>query len=215
MKRDGSIPLDKLLTFRSIRELTDSPKVLVDAAKLHCADELVINEKKDGIRRIVPFTLDKMKDHVPKSLYLFALPHNPKKYRYYTSTEEIRSMFVLTPILVTLRFRDERHPKTGKVIKRIPRGSAIVEFEKVAQMERVAADCLTRVNGKGVIPRRPLLLMPREEEQAKPPRLVHAMKLAEYLKQRENGFYPNDSFRRPAGMHGEYLNAFGSPNMYR
>jgi hypothetical protein len=45
MKRDGSIPFDKLLTFQSIRELTDSPKVLIEAAKVHCTDELVINEK--------------------------------------------------------------------------------------------------------------------------------------------------------------------------
>jgi hypothetical protein len=172
-------------------------------------------KKIDGIRRIVPFTMDKMKDHIPKSLYLFALPHNPKKNRYYTSTAEIRTIFFLTPILVTLRFRDERHPKTGKLIKRIPKGSALVQFEKVAQMERVAADCLTRVNGQAVIPRRPLLLMPRDEEPAKPPRLVHAMKLADFLKERKNGFYPNDSFRRLPGMHGEYLNAFGSPNMYK
>jgi hypothetical protein len=144
----------------------------VEAAKTLCAEKLVVSENNEAIGLVEPFTLAQMDDNLPLSLYISNLPHS--KNQYDVTTDDIRGLFKDAKItLVKLRFgfdenddseatndeqQDEKNAKSpGKKKKRrIPTGSALVEFETVQDLEKEAADVLTMKDGEKLQPKREL-----------------------------------------------------------
>mmetsp|Transcript_22497 Transcript_22497/g.53129 ORF Transcript_22497/g.53129 Transcript_22497/m.53129 type:complete len:573 (+) Transcript_22497:94-1812(+) len=74
----GTVPLDVLMRFNTIKKHSSKLEVLISAAKdLKLKDTLKVDETNLTVRRVVPFTPQNMKENIPKSLYLQNLPLVP------------------------------------------------------------------------------------------------------------------------------------------
>lgn len=147
---------DILLRFNTIKQHTTDPEVVLAAAK-SLDSFLVLSEDGKAIGLKEKFSMDKMDDNLPKSFFLENVPHD--EIRYKVGPEEIRKLFEAygKVALVKLRFhlpskRMEERPK------RVPAGSALVEFEAVEAFEKAAEEVLTTVGGETVEPKRKLEL---------------------------------------------------------
>ena len=161
-----AVPVEALLRFNTIKQHTDSPEVVVQAAKE--LDSILTVHDNDGdgalIGRVDPFTESKIDENIPNTLYLSNLPVEKNRYKH--TPEEIRQLFgdkASTIVLVKFRFGFQEHndvnaphkndneddilggsnspPHKGK--PRVPLGACLVEFENLPALEAAAAHTLT------------------------------------------------------------------------
>lgn len=170
--KDQKIPIEALLKFNTINKLTTSADDIVEAATTLCSEKLVVSENNEAIGLVEPFTMAQMDDNLPLSLYISNVPHS--KTHYDVTTDEIRNLFADAKIaLVKLRFgldeneesevaNEEQQDSTDtkspgqKKKRRIPTGSALVEFETIQDLEKAAAHVLTMKDGETLQPERQL-----------------------------------------------------------
>jgi lupus La protein len=163
--KDGSVPIENLLRFNSIKVHTTDAKVIVEAAK-RLEKDLTLNDDETAIGRAVaydPATMDSK--NVDTTLMVFNLPldgdsddakgktHMP---RYACTIHEIRSLFASygKVAIVKLRFarvnaqkikeEDDRRSKGTSA----PLGSAFVEFTTIEALQSAAADLVAAAEGE-------------------------------------------------------------------
>ncbi|KAL7574924.1 hypothetical protein ACA910_010751 [Epithemia clementina (nom. ined.)] len=173
LKDDGVVPIESLLKFNTVKQHTTDPKVVAKAVQSDAlSDRLVLTDDSSGIKRVNPFTLTAMDDNIPLSLVVGNLPIKKSgdgKVFYAVKGDEIRELFQQygEVALVKLRFgREEVYnpdsdlysPKNNHKLDKVPRGSALVEFEKLEALEMAAEDVLTRKGGVDVEPKRKLAI---------------------------------------------------------
>ena len=130
-KKALGVPVDVLLRFNTIKKLTESPDVVVQAAReldtiltVTTTDEKTQEKEdsasKDGtpasaasntlIGRVDPFIKAKMDENIPLTLYLSNLPTNKEQRRYTHTADDIRQLFGDNDhgiVLVKFRFRTD------------------------------------------------------------------------------------------------------------
>lgn len=150
-----AVPVDVLLRFNTIKTITESPDVLVQAARQLGSILTVLEGDPPLIGRVDDFTKNKMKLNIPVTLYLSNLPTNDKRYVH--QAEDIRKLFGDEPGIVMVKFcfrpvdRDEKDdkvvaspPHKGKQKSdKIPVGACMVEFESLEKIEASAVHTLT------------------------------------------------------------------------
>lgn len=176
------VPVECLLRFNTIKQHTKDPAVVVQAAKEFLSEKLIVSDDGKAIGVVVPFTVEKMDDNVPLSLYVSNLPVAEGK-KYTVTTEQVRDLFGEQGIaLVKFRFHrgDEKEGeeditdlqpsqqqqegeknkknKNKRSHGRVPVGAALVEFDSMEHLEKAAAETLTAKDGTTVTPSKILQL---------------------------------------------------------
>jgi len=182
----GSIPVEVLLRFNTIKQHTTDPGVIVKVVKTQMSDTLQMQNHDKDVARVRPFTDKLLNGNIPLSLYVKNIPAKEieletsrKKVKHYAvSIDEIRGLFESygKVALVKLRYKvsahsrdedhtddikveDPDHPPSKKAPRRkYPIGACLIEFETNESLERAAADVLTTKHGETVEPKRKLEL---------------------------------------------------------
>jgi RNA binding motif len=170
LNRDGEyahqVKIDNLLRFNTIKQHTQSPAVVVQVAKT--IPSLIVSGDDLAIGRKDPFTVAKMDENIPVSLYISNIPSYNSRYE--VSNEDVRNLFpdAAGIVLTKLRFGykeeevSEYTPRSrdrGTHNKqRGPLGDALVEFDTAEHMEAAAAEVLTVKDGEVFTPKRELKL---------------------------------------------------------
>jgi len=147
MLAEKKVSAETLLKFSTIAKHTKDKAVVLEAAK--GIDTLAVED--EFVSRVDPFTEAKFKENLPVTLYLSHVPNNGKKYS--VTLDEVRGLFEQygKVAIVKFRFRKSKH-------RNVPCGSAYVEFVDAAGQQAAAADCLTKVKGEYVTPKREIKL---------------------------------------------------------
>ena len=172
------VTVETLLRFNTIKQHTEDPAIIAQAAKA-LSDQLVVSDDEKAVGRVKAFSLDQMDDNIPVTLLVKNLPtreeeddNNRTRIFYDVSGDEIRALFQQygTIAMVKLRFQRSRHEsydddddlypskQVNNKRRRIPMGSALVEFESKENLEKAAADVLTSRGGDKLEPKRKLEL---------------------------------------------------------
>ena len=173
--RGGAVPVDVLLKFNTIKNITMDSDVIAKAVTTHLSDKLEVRGGGGSIARVKPFTESMLNENIPLSLYIKNLPTKEidNNLQYAVSMDEIRQLFEQygEVSLVKLRFKksaqsdDDDHTddiKTEteggrrKPRRRFPLGACLVEFENMESLEKAAADALTSKGGEPVEAKRKL-----------------------------------------------------------
>ncbi|CAB9497669.1 La domain [Seminavis robusta] len=172
----GTVPIDALLRFNTIKRFTEDPADVIHAVKTVLSDKLVVKDEGKSIARVKPFTQELMNDNIPLSLYVKNLPtkqNDRKQVLYDVQMEDVRKLFESygEVSLVKLRFKRSQHSdddnhtddikmedNEGKRLprRRFPMGDCMVEFEEKAALEKAAEDVITSKEGAAVEPKRKL-----------------------------------------------------------
>lgn len=162
----GSVPVDDLIRFNSIKKYGTDPAIVIAAAK-SIGDFLEVVESGKALARVKPFTTADMDGNVPLTLVVKNLPtgKNPKNQRYTryeTSVTEVTAMFEEygKVALVRLLFEKvlDRKGRTLYNKRGPPKGKALVEFASLESLQKAAAELVTYQDGKEVEPKKPLEL---------------------------------------------------------
>jgi hypothetical protein len=104
-KREGFVPIRFLLGFKTISQLAATTAEIVNACKCSCSSELELSIDESSIRRLEPFTKERLEDNIQRAIVLFHLPM--KNLKYTITTKAIQEAFeCYGPIsYVKLRFR--------------------------------------------------------------------------------------------------------------
>jgi hypothetical protein len=149
LKDDGRVPLTKLLQYPSIRKYTMSLDTISYVVQTMCQDVLTVTDDGRGIRRIKPITSDLLRDKVDQSLYLEGIPFDTKSLKYTVTAEDIEALFQKEISLVKLRYRPPRlEGEYGRKFRRIPVGTAQVEFRHMDDFQQAASEYLTYRDGQ-------------------------------------------------------------------
>ena len=96
----GTVPIEVLLRFNTIKKYTTDPAVIVRAIKEKLSEKLVLKDDDKSVGRVKPFTKELMSDNIPVSFYIKNLPtkeeendHGKKIVQYATSVDELRKFF--------------------------------------------------------------------------------------------------------------------------
>jgi RNA recognition motif-containing protein len=157
--KDGSVPIENLLRFNSIKVHTTDAKVLVEAAK-RLEKELTLNADETAIGRAVaydPATMDSK--NVDTTLMVSNLPldgdSDDAKTRYGCTIDQIRSLFASygKVAIVKLRFARANTQKIKEEDRRskgtsAPLGSAFVEFTTTEALQSAVADLVAAAEGE-------------------------------------------------------------------
>eukprot|EP00126_Sphaerothecum_destruens_P013087 Sdes_comp22390_c0_seq1m20856 len=130
-ENDGWVPVETLLTFKRLRQLTEKPSEIVDALRLSESGLLEIDEEGTKVKRSKAPESDILKQAL-QSVYI-------KGFKETSTLEEIESFLeenIKDKKILCVRMR--RIP-TSKVFK----GSVFVEFSSVKEAEEVASMSLT------------------------------------------------------------------------
>lgn len=177
----GSVPVESLLRFNTIKKYTSDPEIVAKAVKEHLSEKLKLQDDDKAVARVKPFTKDLLSENIPLSLYVENLPvkevegHNGRKNVVYdVAIDDIRKLFEQygEVTLVKLRFKSSAYSKdddhtddikteekdTGgrKPRRRYPFKSCLVEFENREAQAKAAEDVLTLKDGEKVEPKRKL-----------------------------------------------------------
>jgi len=177
---EHTVPIDVLLRFNTIKQHTEDPELVKKAVKDESLkDRILLTEDTASIKRVDPFTMDRMDDNIALTLVVDNLPTKTQedgKVFYDVKTEEIRELFAQygEVALVKLRFGprtsggeaddgdDLQSPSKNNSRKmsgpRMPRGSALVEFEAEKDCQAAADETLTKKEGEDVTPKRKLTI---------------------------------------------------------
>lgn len=169
LKDDGEypnqIPVETLLRFNTIKQNTTDPEVVAKAAKL-LPDILTVSEDGKAIGRVNKFTLSQMDDNIPLTLYISDIPLDKDGKKYECSPEDLRKLFEPygKVTIVKLKFKkadggkDSSSRRTNE-----PLGSANVEFETIEDMEKAAAETLTKDGEWNIVePKKKLVINDQE-----------------------------------------------------
>ena len=174
LKDDGIVPIEVLLKFNTIKQHTTDPALVAKAAQSdRLSDRIMLTDDSLGVKRVKPFTLTAMDDNIPLSLVVGNLPtekDDKGRDHYAVDGDAIRKLFEQygEVALVKLRYgakdvsnpdsdlysTDPKGPKKG----RLPRGSALVEFEDEEALKSAATEVLTKQHGLDVEPKRTLAI---------------------------------------------------------
>jgi len=164
----GSISVETMLRFKTIKAISGDPADLVKAAEDESLKDLIsVNQDKNRMRRVTQFDYKKsLAEGANRSLYVKNLPlkqQNGNRGRdfkpgYDTSVREIINIF--EPYgkvsFVKLNYRPEEDggrnhgPSNRKNQKWIPTGGAFVEFDTMEGMGKACADLLVETSSENV-----------------------------------------------------------------
>jgi len=130
LEGDGTVPVETLLKFNTIKKHTTDPQALVNAAKE--LNTLKVSEDDKTVSRVDPFTKELMEANVPLTLHIDNLP--VKDHKYECTADEIREAFSKfgKVNLVKLLF-------AGKSRRAV--GGAYVEFAEKSAADAAIAEC--------------------------------------------------------------------------
>jgi len=158
---EKAVAIDALLRFNTIRKYTENRATLIQAAK-ELRDILVVDEVKMTINRTSPFTKDMMDQNIPKSVCVKNLPVNESN-KYDFEVEELRALFEKygEVSLVKLNFSSNPEksnnnyygPSDRQKRRKFPIGTAMVEFQKQEDLDKIAEAFLTTKGGEKVEPK--------------------------------------------------------------
>lgn len=155
----GSVPIEALLRFNSIKCHTTDAAVVAKAVK-SMDDFLKLEDNEKAVARVNAFTASQMDDNIPVSLFVMDLPmtdeEDPKKAKYDVSIDELKAMFEPYGEIALIKLQYKQELEGRKVRRGKPSGSARVEYTKVDSLEKAAADCLTIKDGETIEPKKAL-----------------------------------------------------------
>lgn len=190
----GSVPIQTLLKFNSIKSHTDDVAIIVEATKT-LAENLKLENDDTSIARVKPFKLSDMDANIPLSLFVTNLPvsegdASSAKLRYTVTVDAVKELFTPYGDVALVKFKykplggddnneDNEKYKAPDRRKRvfIPAGSAQVEFKKMEDLEKAAADLCTTVDGEKSEPPKKTLQLGINT--------LDVMPLQEYINQRK------------------------------
>jgi len=133
----GFCEIDTLLKFNTIKKLTTDPAVIAEAAGT--LKHLKLNENKNSIARVEPFTADMLSDNIKVSLRISDIPikEGGDGSEYANTRDEIGELFKEfgKVAMVRLQTMFDRHTK-----QRVALGKGFVEFESTEDMEKATAE---------------------------------------------------------------------------
>lgn len=154
--RKNGVPVKALLRFNTIKKLTTSPAAIVQAVKMLCSDTLIVMDRYDyAIGRREPFTMAKINDNIPLSLYVYNLPHDTT---YKVTVDDIKNLFDSEIARVTFRYHRGDPLTTPSTTSGNPLGAAMVEFQNIEDLQKAAAEFVTMKKEEPVEPKRTLKL---------------------------------------------------------
>ncbi|KAG7364383.1 RNA binding motif-containing protein [Nitzschia inconspicua] len=199
---DKAVPVEVMMRFNTIKKFSEKPEVVVKAAK-ELSDLLIVDEDKSMIRRVKPFTNDMMKENLHLSLHVKNLPvkeeeaageddDNKNVVKTYNVTiDEVRALFEKYGdiALIKLQFVTEDNGKHGeadssKKRRKIPAGTALVEFHDLEELKKAAEATLTIKDGEKVEPKEKVIL-PAVDNRKEPIEL-EVMLLSEFVQSKRN-----------------------------
>jgi hypothetical protein len=151
IKQNGSITLQQLLTFPTIKNISTDKQLLAKAAA-ELKDEIAYDEEKEELRRIIPFDYETMKDGSHLSLCCKNVPlteaealtngeeENATKQHYAVTRDELKALFEPYGKVGIVKFRFGR--RGGGEAH--PLGMAIIEFESEEGVEKATAELLPK-----------------------------------------------------------------------
>jgi len=144
--KDKQVPVGVLLRFNTIKKHTTSPAVVAAAAQ-ELSDTLALNESKNAISRVTPFTAALMDENIPKSLIVQNLPMKEEDglKRYTCTVADLRAPFAKFGEVAMVDLKFHRVDK-----KRQANGNAMIEFETKESLEKAAEALLTIKDGETV-----------------------------------------------------------------
>lgn len=144
----GSLDATKLLNFHSIKEHTSEIETVLEAAKT-LPDLLVVSEN-NRISRKTPMTKSQLDDNIPLSLLVSNLPVENQKYN--VSVADIKTLFESYGNVTLTRLKwkpaksaggEKNQDKDKKKRRQMEAaGSCVVEFEKLEELEKAAAELI-------------------------------------------------------------------------
>eukprot|EP00934_Nitzschia_sp_Nitz4_P008901 Nitzschia sp. Nitz4//scaffold4_size323378//29743//30882//NITZ4_000616-RA/size323378-processed-gene-0.327-mRNA-1//-1//CDS//3329553267//8891//frame0 len=139
------VPIDSLLRFNTIKFHTTDASIVAKAAK-ELSESLTLDDKETAIGRVVEFTQEMMDGHIPKSLQVKGLPlkqkdADEKEKQYAVSVDQVRELFQPYGEVALVKLIWGFDGDKGK--KKVPIGSAIVEFESEEALQKAAEATLT------------------------------------------------------------------------
>jgi hypothetical protein len=159
----GSVPIETLLKFNSIKTHTEDPSVIVEATKT-LADDLKLEDDDTCISRVKPFKLADMDANIPLSLFVSNLPVSEVekgKPRYAVTVDAVKELFATYGECALVKFKykpadgqdnEEGNDKYKAPDKRkkvfIPTGTAQIEFAKMEYLEKAAAELCPTKDGE-------------------------------------------------------------------
>jgi hypothetical protein len=150
MKENGCITLEQLLKFQTIKSISTDKQLLAKAAA-ELKDEIVYDEEKEELRRVVPFDWDTMGDGSHLSLCCKNVPLSEEeksdgekafygtKQEYAVTRDELKMLFEPYGRVGIVKLRFGR--REGQAY---PLGMAIIEFEDEEGMKKASAELLPK-----------------------------------------------------------------------
>lgn len=191
----GSVPIQTLLKFNSIKSHTEDAAIIVEATKT-LVENLKLENDDTCIARVKPFKLSDMDANIPLSLFVTNLPVSEgdapsAKLRYTVTVEAVKELFTPYGDVALVKFKykplegdDDKNQDNNKYNapdrrKRVfvPAGSAQVEFKKMEDLEKAAAELCTTMDGEKSEPPKKTLQMGSNTLDVVP--------LQEYINQRK------------------------------
>jgi hypothetical protein len=124
-----------------------------------CQDILTVSDDGRGIRRINPLNSDDLRDKVDQTLYLGGIPFDTKSLQYTVTAGDVESLFQYEIAIVKLRYRPPRlKGEYGRKFRRVPVGTAQVEFQHMEDFQHAASELLTYKDGQVHTPAKDLQL---------------------------------------------------------
>mmetsp|Transcript_22931 Transcript_22931/g.35292 ORF Transcript_22931/g.35292 Transcript_22931/m.35292 type:complete len:358 (-) Transcript_22931:132-1205(-) len=135
-KNDGYIQLDKLMTFNTIKKITDDAQKAIEVVESMPA-LLKLNEAKDAVGRVTAFDKSKKVDNLPLSLFVEDLPIADDGLHYAVKRSDLKEAFEAVKEgnkVTIIRLRFDKANKDSNT-SATPIGSAFVEFESAEMMD--------------------------------------------------------------------------------
>lgn len=190
----GQVKGEVLLRFNTIKQYTKDVDVVMAAART--VDYLQVSEDGKAIGRKDPFTKEKMDEDLSISFMVENIPADETDYK--VSMDDVRELFAKFGRVMIVKFRfnfpskkhgDDPSNNGSESKKRVPAGSALVEFETEADLQRAAEEVLTYRDGAEIEAKQTLELGGNK---------LKVMLLKEWVEQRRKKDTGDDSRKRTA-----------------
>ena len=141
---DGYVKIETLLTFNTIKKISEDPSMIAKAAKVESiSSKIKLSDDETSICRVVPFTMDMMNGNVPLSLRVSNIPMKKAengKSVYAVSRQDIENLFCeqkdLGPVALVRMQYGRRDRNNNDSTTPGPKGWALVEFETVEDLQK-------------------------------------------------------------------------------
>jgi hypothetical protein len=159
-KYPGMIPVETLLSFNTLKKITQDPDAVVQVAKDALSNLLVVSGDSKALGLVTPWSSDKMDENIPLTLVVANLPveGDDGNLQYVYKTEQVKELFTQYGHVALCRLRFKAKSFKQKEKRQEPLKMAFVEFESKDSLDKAVEDTLTLKEGATLEPKRKVTL---------------------------------------------------------